>query len=72
LYAPVDGIKTTATPDGKVFKVPTGATVDVSKSGNVDLDYNGVGDLLKAFHAKYGNVKPPDASWNRLSQSKPR
>ena len=69
LYVPVDGIKTTKTPEGKVFKMPTGGTVYVNKNGSPDMSFYGVGDLLQ--NTVHGNVKPPDAGWNNLKDSKP-
>lgn len=77
LYVPVDGIKTTKTPEGKVYKVPTGATLNVDNQGYVSIT-NTKGVLVAAgvntfsFSAKYCNVPPPDASWNKLANSKPK
>lgn len=72
LYTPVDGVKTKATPTGKVFRVPTGATIQVNRSGKADMDYRGFGDAIQAFHPNYGNVTTPDPNWKKLSNSKPQ
>lgn len=73
LYAPVDGIKTTATPEGKVFKVPDGSTITVSSSGNPrPFSKWGLFSHEMRLHPKIGNVKRPDDNWKALDESKPR
>jgi RHS repeat-associated protein len=78
LYAPIDGVKTTGSPDGTVFRVPNGGKVQVDKDGQVDLDYKGVGDVLQRVPSmvpkagNYGNVAPPDSNWNALNNSQPK
>ena len=72
LYVPVDGVKTTTTPKGTVFRVPTGATVQVNRYGKADMDYKNVGDALRAVDPRYGNETPPDPNWKNLRDSKPK
>jgi hypothetical protein len=66
LYSPVDGVKTAKMPEDKVFKVATGGTIDLFKTGG-----KRVGGTLKAIGAnivdsKYGVVAAPDPGWFAL------
>jgi RHS repeat-associated protein len=66
LYAPVDGVNTSAIPKDKVFKSPDGF--------NISIDKNGVPDIIgitENFIPKIGIVSPPDSDWKNLSNSIP-
>ena len=65
LYARVDGVNTSAIPDGKVFKTPDAfPTITVDKNGVPDIS-----GILENFVPKIGIVSPPDPSWNNLENS---
>jgi hypothetical protein len=74
-YEPIDGV-VTHRHCNKVYKVFTGATVDIDEDGNVDPDYSGVGDFVN-FIAGGGwkdekwlqerhTQNPPDKGWDAL------
>ncbi len=65
LYAPVDGVNTSAIPKGTVFKAP-------DQFSNIVVDKNGVPDIIgitENIIPKIGIVSPPDSDWNKLSSS---
>ncbi|WP_333696638.1 hypothetical protein [Flavobacterium sp.] len=65
LYARVDGVNTSAIPDGKVFKTPNALPrITVDKAGVPDIS-----GILENFVPKIGIVSPPDPSWNNLENS---
>ncbi len=71
LYSPVDGVNTVNSGEDKVFKVPTGGTVEISSSGKVDLDWKDVGGAAQTVLpvvGKAGWIKYPDKTWKPLAK----
>ncbi len=73
LYMPVDGVATSKYNDN-VGKIPTGATVKITKEGGLNIDFHGFGGLIR-LHPDYGWVdkkwqrkqkKAGDHSWDKL------
>ena len=73
LYMPVDGVATSKYNDN-VGKIPTGATIKITKEGGLNIDFHGFGGLIR-LHPDYGWVnkkwqrkqqKAGDHSWNKL------
>lgn len=55
-YEPLDGVATHKNCN-MVYKVFTGATVEIDEKGNVDPDYYGVGDLVNYFAGGWNGQK---------------
>ena len=73
LYMPVDGVATSKYSDN-VGKIPTKSSVTITKEGGLDIDFWGLGGLIRLF-PDYGWVdtnwlkqkqKGGDNSWNKL------
>ena len=73
LYMLVDGVATSKYNDN-VGKIPTGATIKITKEGGLNIDFHGFGGLVRLF-PDYGWVnkkwqrkqqKAGDHSWNKL------
>ena len=73
LDMPVDGVATSKYNDN-VGKIPTGATIKITKEGGLNIDFHGFGGLVRLF-PDYGWVnkkwqrkqqKAGDHSWNKL------
>ena len=73
LYMPVDGVATSKYNDN-VGKIPTGATVKITKEGGLNIDFHGFCGLIR-LHPDYGWVnkkwqrkqqKAGDRSWDKL------
>ncbi|MEO0895478.1 MAG: hypothetical protein AAFY71_03590 [Bacteroidota bacterium] len=62
LYARVDGINTSALPNGKVYRIPTvkGITIRVDREGRVRSN------TLFRFVPGYGKMRPKHAVWYAL------
>jgi len=67
LHFPVDGLVTSSTYPGHVYKVPTGGSVNIDRNG-VPVPTNLVGILGTALSfGHYGDVTPPDPNFARLA-----
>jgi hypothetical protein len=67
LHFPVDGLVTSGTYPGHVYKVPTGGSVTIDRNG-VPVPTNLVGILGTALSfGHYGDVTPPDPNFARLA-----
>ncbi len=67
LHVPVDGLVTSSTYPGHVYKVPTGGSVTIDRNG-VPVPTNLVGILFTALSfGHYGDVTPPDPNFARLA-----
>ena len=73
LYMPVDGVATSKYNDN-VGKIPTGATIKITKEGGLNIDFHGFGGLIRLF-PDYGWVnhnwqkkqqRGGDYSWDKL------
>lgn len=68
LYAPIDAIVTSATPAGKIFRIPTGGTVVVNQNGMPEAS-NLIARTAFLLPA-YGITDSPCESFATLSNSK--
>ena len=73
LYMPVDGVATSKYNDN-VGKIPSGSSIKITKEGGLNIDYYGLGGLIRAL-PNYGWVNQKwlqnrhedrDYSWDKL------
>ena len=65
LYMPIDGVATSKYNDN-VGKIPTGATVEITKEGGLNIDFYGLGGPIR-LHPNYGWV---NQSWLKKQQQR--
>ena len=65
LYMPIDGVATSKYNDN-VGKIPTGATVEITKEGGLNIDFYGLGGPIR-LHPNYGWV---NQSWLKKQQDR--